>query len=54
MWIQLHLGNKKKYIVGLIYRHPKQKLSEFCDSFESTIEKLNSRKLMYYIGGGFN
>ena len=40
--------------MGVIYRHPKQKLSEFCKSFESTIEKLNSRKLMYYIGGDFN
>ena len=47
-------GNNKKCIVGVIYRHPKQKLSEFCKSFESTIEKLNSRKLMYYIGGDFN
>ena len=54
MWIQLDLGNNKKGIVGVIYRHPKQKLSEFCKGFESTIEKLNSRKLMYYIGGDFN
>ena len=54
MWIQLDLGNNKKCIVGVIYRHPKQKLSEFCKSFESTIEKLNSKKLMYYIGGDFN
>ena len=54
MWIQLDLGNNKKCIAGVIYRHPKQKLSEFCKSFESTIEKLNSRKLMYYIGGDFN
>ena len=53
MWIQLNLGNNKKCIVGVIYRHPKQKLSESCKSFESTIEKLNSRKLMYYIGGDF-
>ena len=29
MWIQLDLGNNKKCIVGVIYRHPKQKLSEF-------------------------
>ena len=43
-----------EHIVGVIYRHPKQKLSEFCNSFELTIEKLNSRKLMYYIGGDFN
>ena len=54
MWIQLDLGNNKKCIVGVIYRHPKQKLSEFCKTFESTIEKLNSRKLMYYIGGDFS
>ena len=54
MWIQLDLGNNKKCIVGVIYRHPKQKLSEFSNSFESNIEKLNSRKLMYYIGGDFN
>ena len=25
MWIQLDLGNNKKCIVGVIYRHPKQK-----------------------------
>ena len=54
MWIQLDLGNNKKCVVRVIYRHPKQKLSEFCKSFESTIEKLSSRKLMYYIGGDFN
>ena len=29
MWIQLDLRNNKKCIVGVIYRHPKQKLSEF-------------------------
>ena len=40
--------------MGVIYRHPKQKLLEFCKSFESTIEKLNCRKLMFYIGGDFN
>ena len=40
--------------MGVIYRQPKQKLSEFCSSFESTIEKLNSRKLTYCIGGDFN
>ena len=38
MWIQLDLGNNKKCIVGVIYRHPKQKLSKFCNSFESIIE----------------
>ena len=54
MWIQLDLGNNKKCIVEVIYRHPKQKLSEFCNSFESTVEKFNSRKLKYYIGGDFN
>ena len=42
MWIQLDLGNNKKCIVGVIYRQPKQKLSEFCNSFELTIEKLNN------------
>ena len=54
MWIQLDLGNNKKCIVRVIYRQPRQKLSEFCYSFESTIEKLNSRKLMFYIGRDFN
>ena len=54
MWIQLDLGNNKKCIVGVIYRHPKQKLSEFCYSFESTIEKMKSRKWMNYIEGDFN
>ena len=54
MWIQVDLGNNKNWVVVVIYRHPKQKLSEFCNSFESTIEKLNSRKLMYNIGGDFN
>ena len=54
MWIQLDLGNNKKCIVGVIYRYPKQSLSEFCNSFESIMEKLNSKKLMYYIGGDFN
>ena len=29
MWIQLDLGNNQKCVVGVIYRHPKQKLSEF-------------------------
>ena len=38
----------------VIYRHPKQKLSEFCYSFEKTVEKLNGKKLMCYIGGDFN
>ena len=55
MSIQLDLENNKKCnIVGAIYRHPKQILLEFCNRFESTIETLNSRKLMYYIGGDFN
>ena len=54
MWIQLDLGNNKKCIVGVIYRHPKQKLSEFWNSFESTIKKSSCRQLMYYIGGDFN
>ena len=39
MWIQLDLKNNKKCIVGVIYKHHKQKLSEFARVLNQPLKK---------------
>ena len=41
-------------IVGVIYRHPKQNYSKFCDKLCNTLHTLNKSKANYVIVGDFN
>ena len=50
----MKLKKNKNYIVGVLYRHPKQNLIQFLHTFETVMEKLNSSKETYYISGDFN
>lgn len=54
MWVEIDLNGNKKCIIGVVYRHPKQNISEFHDSFEKLLDKLNKTKSIYYIAGDFN
>ena len=54
IWVQIELEHGKKYVIGVIYRHPKQNLNRFHLSFEKVLELLSCKNVTYYIGGDFN
>ena len=53
LWLEI-FHSKKKYIIGGIYRHPNQNISEFSRIMESTLSQLSSRKYPCIIVGDFN
>ena len=52
LWLEI--GDKEKRIIGVVYRHPRSNLQTFTQSFERTIELLNSNNQTYIIIGDFN
>ena len=52
--MQIELEHRKKFVIGVIYRHPKQSLNRFHLSFEKVLELLSCKNVTYYIGGDFN
>lgn len=53
MWLEIS-NDKNKYIIGGIYRHPNQKISEFTDLLDKTLSQLSSQKLPRIIAGDIN
>ena len=49
LWVEV-TSNNIKYIVGGYYRHPNTSITEFINSFESTIKLLNKHKNCTIIG----
>ena len=54
-WIQIDAGNSNKPIlVGCIYRHPTDNLSELTDKFNDIIKSLDHNRYQIYICGDIN
>ena len=53
LWLDIELDNKK-FVFGVIYRHPGQKYNSFCDKLCNTLNMLNKSKSNYIIVGDFN
>ena len=47
--IWFDIGEKKSFVVGVIYRHPKQHYSRFRDALCKTLDVLNKNKTDYII-----
>ena len=52
LWIEI--GESRKIILGIVYRHPFYVFSDFQKSFERCIDLLSDRKKSYIICGDFN
>ena len=56
LWIEIEI-NKKKLIVGVVYRHPVQTVEQidlFSRAFTNIFHELNSKKSEFYMLGDFN
>ena len=54
MWVQIELEHGKKYVIAVIYCHPKQNINRFHLSFEKVLELLSCKNVTHYINGDFN
>ena len=54
LWVEMPIDENKKCVIGITYRHPKQKQVEFHKAFERVLGKLNYKKILLYIGGDLN
>ena len=52
LWIEI--GHEKKVVIGIVYRHPCYKFSDFQQSYENTINLLNAHNKLYIACGDFN
>ena len=49
VFVEVKLNTRKKYVIGLIYRHPTSNFGEFQDKFTSILNQLNQTKqIMLY------
>lgn len=53
LWIEV-TNQRKKIIIGVIYRHPKYNFNTFKHNLLETIEKMNNEKATFYLSGDFN
>ena len=54
MWVEILLTNTTKVNIGVIYRHPKYKFSDFKSKLYETIQNFNLKNSTYYICGDIN
>ena len=53
LWLNVELDNKK-FVLGIIYRHPGHKYNTFCNKLCKNLDKLNKTKSNYIIVGDLN
>ena len=53
IWLEI-IKNNRHYIIGGIYRHPNQLISEFHTEFESVLNIISSQKTPCFVAGDFN
>jgi len=46
IWLEIITENKKKHILGSIYRHPNQNISDFTKFLNNTLARLSNQKLL--------
>ena len=54
LWIKVEAKNNKTLVIGVIYRRPNCKITEYQTAIEKTIEQLNLTSSTYYIIGDIN
>ena len=54
MWLQISKNKKKNYIVGGIYRHPCQNITDFRNMINITLCKIANQKHTCIVTGDFN
>ncbi len=52
--VEITLSNRKKLVIGSVYRHPGYQFTDFKNCFLSTIDSLNTSKKKFIITGDFN
>ena len=54
-WIEIDAGpNKKRYIIGCIYRHPHSKVAAFTEKLDELLGQFNQNKYQVFILGDMN
>jgi len=49
IWLEITTDNKNKYLLGAMYRHPNQNISDFTKLLDNTLASLSNQKLLCII-----
>ena len=50
----INTNTSQKYLISLIYRHPKSKVYEFTAKFNECLQKVNGANIECIVSGDFN
>jgi endonuclease/exonuclease/phosphatase (EEP) superfamily protein YafD len=53
IWVEIN-KNQQKYVIGGIYRHPNQNITEFRETMETVLNKLSCQNIPCIIAGDIN
>ena len=54
IFIEIMNSPKEKFVVGIVYRHPNGKISNFNERLQSVLEKINKERKQIVLMGDFN
>ena len=54
IWISINTNTFQKYLIGLMYRHPKYNVYEFTAKFNECLQKVNGANIKCFVSGDFN
>ena len=55
IWLKVrHQESTKTFVIGTVYRHPKENVNQFVEDFSACLEKLTSVNSTFYILGDIN
>ena len=54
IWISINTNTSQKYLIGLIYRHPKSNVFEFTAKFNECLQKVNGANIKCIVLGDYN
>ena len=54
IWISINTHTTQKYLIGLVYRHPKSNVYEFTVKFNECLQKVNGANIKCIVLRDFN
>ena len=54
IWISINTNTSQKYLIGLLYRHPKSYVDEFTAKFNECLQKVNGANIKCTVLEDFN
>lgn len=54
LFVEINAKSKKKQVIGVFYRHPRQNYNSFMREYEKLLKNLNDKRMNFKIFGDFN